>query len=390
MRIRLPDGVADTEGRWISTGGQRLALREKEARLLEVLASSPGEVIDRDTLNARVFDYGPTVASRTLDTTVRRLRQKLEEVGAGELVQTVYGQGYRFVPLDAPSETTSAGYEQAERALIDALRRPGTVVVTGPAGVGKTSLVQRVLRGRADVVEVSCSTPSLVSAVLTAAGMPSAPADLAGEALTLRPGLCLVLDDAEHLDADGLQDALSWFAAAPELRLVLVGRRRLGLPQAAEVVLDGLEPDAARALFLATARIEDGPAVDELMPLLGREPLALLLAAHRVRALGLEAFALHLRSRPQGLTGDALVPERHRSLPELLRATLALVSTEAVAALARMAAVEHPLDAPTLAAVVGPDALERVAELVDAHLVVREGADFVVHPRTRAHVRAEG
>ena len=45
------------------------------------------------------------------------MRQKLEEVGAGELVQTVYGQGYRFVPLDAPSETTSAGYEQAERAL---------------------------------------------------------------------------------------------------------------------------------------------------------------------------------------------------------------------------------------------------------------------------------
>jgi two-component system phosphate regulon response regulator PhoB len=64
-----------------------------EFRLLLDLASRAGRVQSRDALLERVWGYSPNVETRTVDTHVKRLREKL---GAGAAqVETIRGVGYR-------------------------------------------------------------------------------------------------------------------------------------------------------------------------------------------------------------------------------------------------------------------------------------------------------
>lgn len=69
-------------------------LTATEFRLLIDLVDAKGRVRTRDALLDRVWGYAPEVVSRTVDTHVRRLREKLRSAGA--YVVTVRGIGYRF------------------------------------------------------------------------------------------------------------------------------------------------------------------------------------------------------------------------------------------------------------------------------------------------------
>lgn len=85
---------------------QRLEVRFNEApitvtvtefRLLEVFAKRPGIVYSRDQLLDRVRGDDTFVAERIIDTYVRRLRRKFEEVDADfDEIETVIGAGYRW------------------------------------------------------------------------------------------------------------------------------------------------------------------------------------------------------------------------------------------------------------------------------------------------------
>lgn len=69
-------------------------LTAKEFRLLETLMRRPGRVQTRERLLDTVWGSEVTVTSRTIDTHLKRLREKLGE--AGGLIETVRGIGYRF------------------------------------------------------------------------------------------------------------------------------------------------------------------------------------------------------------------------------------------------------------------------------------------------------
>jgi two-component system phosphate regulon response regulator PhoB len=69
-------------------------LTAKEFELLRTLMERPGRVLTRDRLLDEVWGSDITVTSRTIDTHLKRLREKLGE--AGDLVETVRGVGYRF------------------------------------------------------------------------------------------------------------------------------------------------------------------------------------------------------------------------------------------------------------------------------------------------------
>ena len=73
---------------------EEIALTAKEFQLLECLMSSPGRVLSREFLLENVWGSDITVTQRTIDTHLKRLREKLRE--AGELIETVRGIGYRF------------------------------------------------------------------------------------------------------------------------------------------------------------------------------------------------------------------------------------------------------------------------------------------------------
>lgn len=71
-----------------------IALTATEFRLLEILARQPGRVLTRDELLRDVWGYENPIDSRTVDTHMRRLRDKIG--AAARFLETVRGVGYRF------------------------------------------------------------------------------------------------------------------------------------------------------------------------------------------------------------------------------------------------------------------------------------------------------
>jgi two-component system phosphate regulon response regulator PhoB len=71
-----------------------IALTAKEFDLLRTLMARPGRVLTRDQLLDEVWGEDIAVTTRTIDTHLKRLREKLG--AASELIETVRGVGYRF------------------------------------------------------------------------------------------------------------------------------------------------------------------------------------------------------------------------------------------------------------------------------------------------------
>jgi two-component system response regulator BaeR len=77
--------------------GKPLDLTPVEFRLLAALAASPGRVFPREKLLASLYADHRVVSDRTVDTHVKNLRRKLEEIRPGtELVVSIYGVGYKL------------------------------------------------------------------------------------------------------------------------------------------------------------------------------------------------------------------------------------------------------------------------------------------------------
>lgn len=79
---------------WVAAA--ELALTEKEFDLLAELWSSRGAVLTREALMDAVWDENWFGSTKTLDVTMARLRQKLDDAGVPGLITTVRGVGFRF------------------------------------------------------------------------------------------------------------------------------------------------------------------------------------------------------------------------------------------------------------------------------------------------------
>ena len=82
----------------VRLGGQSISCTPREVELLYLLASHPGRVFDREQILSRIWGYDFFGDTRTVDTHIKRLRQKLacEEMGRVWDIVTVYGVGYKF------------------------------------------------------------------------------------------------------------------------------------------------------------------------------------------------------------------------------------------------------------------------------------------------------
>lgn len=94
------DGVeVDFERAEVRKRGAPVNLAGKELELLRYLIDRRGNVVLREELLQRVWEYSGAVASRTLDVHVAWLRQKLEDNPQNPVhIQTIRGKGYRFTP----------------------------------------------------------------------------------------------------------------------------------------------------------------------------------------------------------------------------------------------------------------------------------------------------
>ncbi len=84
----------DPERHRCTVDGEVIELTAKEFQLLEALMSRPGRVMTRERLLDDVWGTDITVTERTIDTHLKRLREKLGP--AGDAIETVRGVGYRF------------------------------------------------------------------------------------------------------------------------------------------------------------------------------------------------------------------------------------------------------------------------------------------------------
>lgn len=79
--------------------GELVALTATELGLLAALLERPGVVLSRGQLMKRAYTYDNLVTERTIDTHVRRIRNKFRRVGR-DPIATVYGVGYKIADLE--------------------------------------------------------------------------------------------------------------------------------------------------------------------------------------------------------------------------------------------------------------------------------------------------
>jgi DNA-binding response OmpR family regulator len=94
-RIDFRDLVIDFPRHEVLVEGKSIQLTATEFKLLTVLVERRGRVQSRDTLLRDVWEYDSLIDTRTVDTHMRRLRDKLGS--AARYLDTVRGVGYRFV-----------------------------------------------------------------------------------------------------------------------------------------------------------------------------------------------------------------------------------------------------------------------------------------------------
>ncbi|MEW6160296.1 MAG: response regulator transcription factor [Verrucomicrobiota bacterium] len=94
-RIQIGILTIDVARHLVLVRNQPVELTAKEFRLLTLLAQRRGRVFSRDALLHQAWDYDASVDTRTVDTHIRRLREKLG--AAAEYIDTVRGTGYRCI-----------------------------------------------------------------------------------------------------------------------------------------------------------------------------------------------------------------------------------------------------------------------------------------------------
>ncbi len=92
--MKFGDVLIDLPRHLLTVRGKRVGLTATEFKLLTVLAQRRGRVQSRDRLLRDVWDYSSDMDTRTVDTHMRRLREKLGP--AAKHLDTVRGVGYRF------------------------------------------------------------------------------------------------------------------------------------------------------------------------------------------------------------------------------------------------------------------------------------------------------
>ncbi|MCQ6558073.1 response regulator transcription factor [Paenibacillus mendelii] len=96
--IVFPHLIIEHDAHRVMAGGQEVSLTPKEYELLHYLAISPDKVFSREELLKDVWNYEFFGDLRTVDTHVKRLREKLNKVSpeAATMITTVWGVGYKL------------------------------------------------------------------------------------------------------------------------------------------------------------------------------------------------------------------------------------------------------------------------------------------------------
>ena len=244
-----------------------------------------------------------------------------------------------------PAEVTRfIGRRRELSAIADAVERYRLVTLRGAGGVGKTRLALRAAADASDSFADGCwlvqlsplQTPGLLARTVSEAlGLPDEGTGDAAAVLAANLAereLLLILDTCEHLIEACADLATLLLSAAPGLRVLATSRSPLGSPDEHSLLITPLELPAddrgaayadAVTLFVDRAQAvvpdfaltpENTPAVAELCRRLDGIPLALELAAVRLRGMSVEDILARLSDRFRVLGTARTSTDRHRTL----------------------------------------------------------------------------
>ncbi|MFJ8210197.1 BTAD domain-containing putative transcriptional regulator [Streptomyces sp. NPDC096033] len=297
-----------------------------------------------------------------------------------------------------PRLTSFVGREPELAALADDLARVRLVTLTGPGGSGKTRLAEHAAAAQPEsgwLVELARLDhgAAVPGAVLSALGLrenslvarEKTPADTDPTTLLVEHcahrRLLLVLDNCEHVVDAAAALAEKLLTHCPGVRILATSREPLGVPGEFLRPLDPLPPGPAHRLFAdraAAARPgfrpdEDPAAVTEICARLDGLPLAIELAAARLRLLTPRQIADRLDDRFRLLTGGSrtLLP-RQQTLRAVVDWSWDLLDEAERTVLARMSAFAGGCDLDAAEAVCGHGGLDvalTLGSLVDKSLV---------------------
>ncbi|MEZ5362692.1 MAG: tetratricopeptide repeat protein [Bryobacterales bacterium] len=423
---------ADLGARELRKAGVRIPLQEQPFEILAALLEEPGRIVSREELRGRLWPADVHVDfAQSIATAVTKLREALgDSAGNPVFVETVPRKGYRFLlptrrsQVDGGSamqpKTSSiiptylSSFVGREKELQDLklyLENKRLVTITGPGGVGKTRLAAELahrLEGRyADGIRfASLASARSAESVASAIGRTVGLTDLAESdsrkslaAHLRKQSTLLVLDNLEQaLEAGPLIADL--LEACPGLRVLATSRSALGvrgeqvypappleLPERGPAEApEVLATKSAIALFVERARAvrpdfrldrTTAGDVSELCVRLDGLPLAIELAAARIRLFSPRALRERLGGRLDLLSGGARdLPDRHRALRQAIAWSYELLQEEAQALFRRLSAFDGGATIEAAQAVCGHDldcearAYESLGVLTD-HCLVR-------------------
>ncbi len=96
LRLSAGNLEVDPAGMVVRKNGDEIHLLPKEYALLELFMRNPGRVFSADELIDRVWGSGADTLPETVRSTLRGLRQKIDEDGRPSLIRTIYGSGYKL------------------------------------------------------------------------------------------------------------------------------------------------------------------------------------------------------------------------------------------------------------------------------------------------------